>query len=233
MHELHPEKQQHASSHFSGGSSDDASLVVFQKTIHELEGKLIKENLAKLKVKEQQEALAKTVGEYRVKYQELVESEVGLRKQLLENEREKLRLSKALVDLQLENSTLMESIEKEKFDITTKLLNAENDILELQMREDQAMAEKRAAVESVAKAMAEKRELATEFVALKSNFVALNNTHQKEIAKSQQLSVELLTLVNHKRSLSMVKDGTILFNIMIDEGWWAGVHSFLIFVPLV
>ncbi|KAF0701103.1 Aste57867_8400 [Aphanomyces stellatus] len=184
-----------------GGGSDAATFPLVEKT-HELEGRLLKEGVEKAKLKEHADAMVKNVTEYRAKYQELVESEVKLRKQVMDGEREKLRLSKALVDLQLENGTMLERVEKDKFDLTTKLLNAENDILELQMREEQHEALLKTAQDGAVQSAAEKKELAIEFVALKANFVALNNSFQKESAKSQQLSVELLTLVNQKNKLA-------------------------------
>ncbi|OQR89001.1 Kinesin motor domain containing protein [Thraustotheca clavata] len=188
----------------SSSCDNQENILALMNKAHELEGKCKRENLEKIKVKEQSENLVKTIAEYRAKYQTLVESEVALRKQVLDSEREKLRLSKALVDLQLEHTCLAEGIEKDKFEITTKLLNAENDILELQMREEQHQIALKSAQESATKATAEKRELGTEFIALKSNFVQLNANYQKEAAKAQQLSVELLTLVNQKKALSAV-----------------------------
>ncbi|OQR96396.1 Kinesin motor domain containing protein [Achlya hypogyna] len=182
-------------------SGDDGAVVLMQKN-HELEGRCIKENLEKLKLREQAEALQKAVADYRGKYQALVEDDVGLRRQVLETEREKLRLSKALVELQLEQGVAAEAGEKDKFELTTKLLNAENDILELQLRVEELEARAKAATEGADKAAADKRELTIEFVALKANFVQLNASFQKEVAKGQQLGLELLTLVNQKKALA-------------------------------
>ncbi|KAH9070155.1 hypothetical protein Ae201684P_002525 [Aphanomyces euteiches] len=179
----------------------EAAMAMIEKT-HELEGKVLQEHMEKFKLREQIETSLKQVAEYRVKCQELVDSEANLRKQILDGEREKLRLSKAIVDLQLQHTALLESVEKDKFDLTTKLLNAENDILELQMKEEQHESLLKSAQDSAAQCALEKKELAVEFVALKANYVALNTSFQKESAKSQQLSLELLSLVNQKKALA-------------------------------
>ncbi|RHY34287.1 hypothetical protein DYB32_001047 [Aphanomyces invadans] len=179
-------------------------MALVQKT-HDLEGKLMQDSIEKSKLKDVIDAHVKSLAEYRTKVAGLVEIEVGLRKQLLDREREKLSLSKALVDCQLEHSTVLEALEKDKFDVTTKLLNAENDLLELQMREEHHDTQLRAAQDAATAAVADKKELAIEFVALKANFVAVNKSLQAQSAKAQQLSVELLTLVNQKAKLAALK----------------------------
>ncbi|EQC32624.1 hypothetical protein SDRG_09937 [Saprolegnia diclina VS20] len=189
-------------SNANNNNSDESSdLVSLLQTTHELEGRCIRENLEKIKLREHVESLQKALAEYRTKYQSLVEGDVSVRQQLLESEREKLRLSKALVDLQLAHASSQEDIEKNSFALTTKLLNAENDVLELQMREEEHAAHLKRAQDAASAAMSEKRELAIEFVALKTNFVALRSAYEKEVATHQQVGLELLTLVNQKKTL--------------------------------
>jgi hypothetical protein len=54
---------------------------------------------------------------------------------LLEAEEEKLRLSKLLLELRIEGSQQAERAENEKYELVTKLMNAEDEILQLEMRE--------------------------------------------------------------------------------------------------
>jgi hypothetical protein len=54
---------------------------------------------------------------------------------LLEAEEEKLRLSKLLLELRIEGSQQAEKAENEKYELVTKLMNAEDEILQLEMRE--------------------------------------------------------------------------------------------------
>lgn len=133
-----------------------------------------------------------------------MESKSELQKSLIETEEEKLKVSKALLDLQLENNGLIEKTEQEKYEIVTKLLNAENDILEFEMREEQTSQRGKELEESVKNMAEEKKELAMEFVALKQNYVQLNASYQTECTKNQQLGVEVLSLANQK-SMSSTK----------------------------
>ena len=87
----------------------------------------------------------------------------------------------------------------------TKLLNAENDILELEMREEAQGRKNKETQDQLEKALEEKKELAVEFVSLKTNYANLNQEHQKVVAKNRQLGVELLSLANQKSSLTTVR----------------------------
>jgi len=42
---------------------------------------------------------------------------------LIQSEQEKLEVSKALVDLQIENTKLMEILQNEKFELNNKIIN--------------------------------------------------------------------------------------------------------------
>jgi CRISPR/Cas system-associated protein Cas5 (RAMP superfamily) len=58
---------------------------------------------------------------------------------LIRAEEEKLEVSKALVELQIENTRLMEIIQNEKYEANSKLVNAEQDMLSLNIREEKAL----------------------------------------------------------------------------------------------
>lgn len=89
--------------------------------------------------------------------------------------------------------------------MVTKLLNAENDILELEMREETKEQNIRELTVALEKATDDKKELAMEFVSLKTNYVNLTDEHKKECQKTQQLGVELLTLANQRKTLQKVR----------------------------
>ena len=62
------------------------------------------------------------------------EVQVELQEVLITAESEKLKISKALIDLQIENNELVERSENDKYELVTKLLNAENEIMESERR---------------------------------------------------------------------------------------------------
>lgn len=76
--------------------------------ISELEGQTIKHNLEKLKLQEDRDKLYERFREFRDKYNQLVGSKAELQTSLIEAEESKLQVSKALLDLQIENNQLKE-----------------------------------------------------------------------------------------------------------------------------
>ncbi len=65
----------------------------------------------------------------------MVDKNQGLQTELINSEEEKLKVSKALLDIKISHQTMMEKAEQEKYELVTRLLNAENDIMELELRE--------------------------------------------------------------------------------------------------
>jgi len=172
----------------------------------ELEGRLIKDNLEKIQLKDDKHQVYEKLMEFRTKYNELVQSKSDVQKSLLDTEEEKLRLSKALLDLKIEASQQAEKTEQEKYDLVTKLLNAENDILELEMREQNREKVDETLKEQLQKLTDAKKQLTIEFVTLKSNYIDRNKECQQAQSKVKQLGVELLSLVNQKNVLTQQKD---------------------------
>lgn len=196
-------------------SNVDSDEII--RKVHELEGKLIRENLEKLRLKEEKEKIVRSMGEFRMKYQQLVETKAQIQQDLIVSEEEKLRISKTLLDIQLEKNELTEKAEQDKYDVVTKLLNAENDILELEMHQETKERKLKELEQQLETALEEKKQLAMEFVSLKSNFMNLNANHQREVAKNQQLGVELLTLANQRQSLSKQTDELEKFKNDMNE----------------
>lgn len=54
------------------------------------------------------------------------------------SEEEKLKISKALIELQIENTSLNEMIQSQTFEVNQKLLHAENDLLEKNVNEERS-----------------------------------------------------------------------------------------------
>jgi hypothetical protein len=48
------------------------------------------------------------------------------------------QVSKALIDLRIENTTMGEKVEGEKFELSNRILTFENDVMELEMKLEQS-----------------------------------------------------------------------------------------------
>jgi chromosome segregation ATPase len=116
-----------------GDSSDNYNLK-----IAELEKKLIEETLEKMKGNEDKSKLVSKMQEMKSKFNELVKAKADMQGELIRAEEEKLKVSKALIELQIENTRMLESIQNEDFDQNAKMLHAETDILEANLKEERA-----------------------------------------------------------------------------------------------
>jgi len=64
------------------------------------------------------------------RFNDLVKSKAELQKELIAAEEEKLKVSKALIELQIVNTQLNEQIQNNTYDVNTKLMHAEDDLME-------------------------------------------------------------------------------------------------------
>jgi len=72
------------------------------------------------------------------RFNEVVRSKADLLQELIQCEEDKLKVSKALIELQIDNNKMSEQIQNQTFDVNTKLLHAENDLLGKNVREEKA-----------------------------------------------------------------------------------------------
>ncbi|CDW90229.1 kinesin-like protein [Stylonychia lemnae] len=179
-----------------GDNADNYNLK-----IAELEKKLIDENLEKMKFTDEKTKLINRMQEMKSKFNELVRSKADLQAELIQSEEEKLKVSKALIELQIENTKLQEMISNNTFDVNTKLLHAENDLLELNIKEERAAKAIQELQEKLREALDDKKEIEIEFVALKKNFINIQQDLDQEKVKNENLGIELVNLVNENKAL--------------------------------
>jgi len=169
--------------------------------INELEGKTIDESLQRLKAHQEKEQLYEKVVQYRDKYNQLVESKAAVQQKLIESEEERLTVSKALIDLEIEKNQGQERAEAGKYEVMNKLLNAENEVVQLQMRdEEQSKAVTMLQAEND-KVVAEKKQLVLELVAVKESFTKLKGEQEQLQKKNDDINVNMVNLINAKKEL--------------------------------
>jgi len=131
-----------------------------------------------------------------MKFQDLMKSKTELQGGLIESEEEKLKVSKAMIELQIENTKLQEVVHNDKFNSNAKLLHAENDVLEANLKEERAAEAIQDLQDKLRTALDDKKEIEIEFVALKKNFLSLQTDFDQEKAKNDNLGLELINLMN-------------------------------------
>eukprot|EP00742_Colponemidia_sp_Colp-10_P005817 GILJ01006221.1.p1 GENE.GILJ01006221.1~~GILJ01006221.1.p1 ORF type:complete len:903 (-),score=202.66 GILJ01006221.1:186-2612(-) len=189
----------------AGGMSEQDQIL----KINELEGRLIRENLEKVKIQDEKRKLTDRVTEFRTKYNELVSSKAEQQAALIKSEEERLTVSRALIDLQIENTSLLEKVDAEKYELTSKILYLENSSVEGEMKESRTAAQIKEYKDLLEKTLREKKELEIEFVALKANFLNVNEQLTSELNKNEEIGLQLLHLVNIKNTLQSERDAAM------------------------
>ncbi|XP_050824218.1 coiled-coil domain-containing protein 78 isoform X1 [Gopherus flavomarginatus] len=154
-----------------------------------------------VQLQDRNERLYAKLGDLQEKMGKLVGSKTDLSSRLVFSEEEKLKISKDLVDLQIETNKMREQYEADNFELKNMILTLENRILELELHDEKVTGEHDALQERLHIVETNRKELADEYIILKSNYMALGKEHEQEVAKNEELSIELLNLVNTRSSL--------------------------------
>lgn len=178
------------------------SVEAYSSHISELEKRLIDKNLERLKFVEQKSQLIERIRDLKESYNKLVNEKVELVDQLINSEEENIEISKALIEMQIENSQLMQKKEMTEVDIKDKVLYAESQVLEANIEKERALKAINEMQAKDRKILSEKREVEIEFVALKTNYISLTQELSEEKEKNENLSLEILNLVNTNKALS-------------------------------
>ncbi|XP_054246878.1 coiled-coil domain-containing protein 78 [Indicator indicator] len=117
------------------------------------------------------------------------------------SEEEKLKMTKDLLDVQIESNKMKEQYEMENFELKNKVLALEQRAAELERCRRQGSRERSALREQLQTLQGRRQELAEEYIALKSNYLALGKQLDREVMKNKELSTELLNLAKGRSSL--------------------------------
>ncbi|ELT95507.1 hypothetical protein CAPTEDRAFT_226630 [Capitella teleta] len=166
--------------------------------VHDIQDELRRIQTENLGLKDKNERLHQKLEDLQGKFGNLASSKTDLSTQLLMTEEEKLKVSKTLVEMQIENNKLKEEGEEAKYDLTNRILQLENALMEKEGELERFQRSEHSAKERLSELEKDRKDLADEYVALKSNYLALNKDHGIGVEKNQELCMELLNLVNAK-----------------------------------
>ncbi|NWS11340.1 CCD78 protein, partial [Pachyramphus minor] len=111
---------------------------------------------------------------------------------VLFSEEEKLKISKDLVDLQIETNKMKEQCETENFELKNMLLALENRVQELELRSEKVTGERDSLRERLRALESARKELGQEYIILKSNYLALGKELDQEVRQTPTLILVFL-----------------------------------------
>ncbi|KAM6244302.1 coiled-coil domain-containing protein 78 [Spheniscus humboldti] len=157
------------------------------------------------------------LGDLQERMEKLAGSKTDLSARVVLSEEEKLKISKDLVDLQIETNKMKEQYETENFELKNMILALENRVLELELCGEKVTGERDALRERLHALETNRKELADEYIILKSNYLALGKELEQEVMKNEELSLELLNLANARSTLPRTESNDYRSPAMADE----------------
>ncbi|NXW49719.1 CCD78 protein, partial [Nyctiprogne leucopyga] len=97
------------------------------------------------------------------------------------SEEDKLKISKDLIDLQIETNKMKEKYEMKNFELKNMILALENRVRELELCSEKVTGERDALRERLHALETSRKELADEYIILKSNYLALGKELDQEV----------------------------------------------------
>nr|XP_028562535.1 coiled-coil domain-containing protein 78 [Podarcis muralis] len=172
-----------------GNESKSSRLTTFREQVQRLSNENVQ-------LQDRNERLCAKLGELQEKMGQVAGSKTDLSSRLVHSEEEKLKISKDFVDFQIETNKMRERHEAENFELKNLILALESRILEVELHDEKTTGERNALQERLSALETNRKELADEYLVLKSNYLALGKEHEQEVAKNEELSRELLNLAN-------------------------------------
>ncbi|NXE97376.1 CCD78 protein, partial [Menura novaehollandiae] len=117
------------------------------------------------------------------------------------SEEEKLKIAKDLVDLQIETNKMKERYEMENFELKNMIRALESRVRELELCSERVTGERDSLQERLRALESSRKELAEEYIILKSNYLALGKELDQEVMRNEELTQELLSLAKARSTL--------------------------------
>ena len=167
----------------------------------DLEKKVVEDNLMKIKKIDNDGRLAERLGELKEKYNRMIRLKRELHGELIKSEEEKLQISKALVESQLEKTKLMEELENRNFNSKNKLVGQEAEIINLRCKQEKALETVKEIQEKFEVALEDKKDIETELLVIRTNYSDLVEKNENLEIRIQSIQVELINITNEKKEL--------------------------------
>ncbi|XP_026056422.1 coiled-coil domain-containing protein 78 isoform X2 [Carassius auratus] len=170
-----------------------------------------------VQLRERNEALFSKLDSVQNKLGQQAASKSDLSIKLVQCEEDKLKISKDLVDVQIEANKMRERYEAEIFELKNMVLSQEGTASSLQTECDRLRQEVSAASAHLEVIERSERDLAEEYGVLKSNFLSLSSAYEREHTHSEELSAELLALAHTHDTLLQERERTHRHTLEVER----------------
>ncbi|KAL1248311.1 hypothetical protein QQF64_021629 [Cirrhinus molitorella] len=188
-----------------------------QSSISELQDQIRSLTEENVQLRERNEVLFSKLESVRNKLGQQAASKSDLSVKLVQCEEDKLKISKDLVDVQIEANKMRERYEAEIFELKNMVLSQEGTASSLQTECDRLRQEASAASAQLEVIERNERDLAEEYTVLKSNFLSLSGAYERERTQTEELSAELLALAHTHDTLLQERERTHRHTLEVER----------------
>jgi len=190
----------------SGAPIGEKPPEVSEKRVTDLQKDLAMAQMERNTAREDRARIFEMMELLKAKYSTLVSEKATQSQELIRAEEDKLSVARALVELKLENSARQEQAEKDKFELTSALLAAKNEIFDLDQQLVLARTEEGALKERSEDMDRQVQKDQEELAGVRAALQEVRDQYQRESDKNLEMSAELLTLLNQKDVLQRRAD---------------------------
>ena len=182
----------------SGAPIGEKPPELSEKRMNDLQRELASAQIDRNTAKEDRARIFEMMELLKAKYSTLVGEKAAQSQELIKAEEDKLSVARALVELKLEHSARQEQAEKEKFELTSALLAAKNEIFDLDAQLLLARTEASTLKDSHSELEKRLQKEQEDLSGVRSSLLEVRDQLSREIDKNLEVGAELLTLVNQK-----------------------------------
>jgi len=172
----------------------------------ELQDQLMKLTGDNTQLRERNDRLFQRLEQSQDKMSSVSKSKSELSAKLVASEEEKLRVSKSMIELQLQNNRLQEEFEAENFDLKNKILTLENQLVEFELEKNKFARNNDISAEHARQLNANRIKIQEDFASLKKK----SEAQEKELKSQRQLNndmrAELSKLIETEAALLDIRD---------------------------
>jgi len=186
------------------GGADAADAGLLSKS--ELQDQLLKLTGDNTQLRERNDRLFQRMEQSQDKMTDVARSKGELSAKLVMSEEEKLRISKGMIELQLQNNRLTEEFEAENFDLKSKILSLENQLVEFELEKNKFARNHDISAEHARHLEENRRKIADDFVALKQKAEDQDKELESQRKLNNEMRLELAKLIETEAALLDLRD---------------------------
>jgi hypothetical protein len=182
----------------NGAPIGERAPELSEKRMNDLQRELANAQMERNTAKEDRARIFEMMELLKAKYSTLVNEKASQSQELIKAEEDKLSVARALVELKLEHSARQEQTEKEKFELSSALLAAKNEIFDLDAQLLLARTEASTLKDNNVELEIRVQKDQEEFAAARASLQEIREQLAREVDKNLEVGAELLTLINQK-----------------------------------